>query len=49
MKPQAAARAHRIGSKPDFMLGVDLHPVVDWAEPEPEFDLADTAKVPICL
>ncbi|XP_078177665.1 uncharacterized protein LOC144572118 isoform X3 [Carex rostrata] len=46
---QAAARAHRIGSKPDFMLGVDLHPVVDWAEPEPEFDLADTAKVKIAF
>ncbi|XP_078177663.1 uncharacterized protein LOC144572118 isoform X2 [Carex rostrata] len=45
----AAARAHRIGSKPDFMLGVDLHPVVDWAEPEPEFDLADTAKVKIAF
>ncbi|KAJ4788190.1 RNA-binding protein 47 [Rhynchospora pubera] len=45
----AAARAHRTGSKPDFMLGGDLHPVVDWAQPEPEFDPAEMAKVKIAF
>ena len=41
---QAAARAHRMGSKSDFVLGGSWHPVVEWAE-EPEIDPEELAKV----
>ncbi|XP_073005048.1 uncharacterized protein [Typha latifolia] len=38
-----AARAYRIGSKSDFLLG-GLHPSIDWAE-EPEIDPEEMAKI----
>lgn len=40
----AAARACRLASKPDFLLG-NCHPVVDWAEKEPEIDPDELAKI----
>ncbi|KAH9304487.1 hypothetical protein KI387_008891, partial [Taxus chinensis] len=45
----AAARAHRVGSKQDFMLGGKWHPIVDWAESELEADPAELAKVKIAF
>uniref|UniRef100_A0A0D6QUX4 RRM domain-containing protein n=2 Tax=Araucaria cunninghamii TaxID=56994 RepID=A0A0D6QUX4_ARACU len=45
----AAARAHRAGSKQDFLLGGKWHPVVDWAESEPEVDPTELAKVKIAF
>ncbi|KAF8408193.1 hypothetical protein HHK36_007335 [Tetracentron sinense] len=45
----AAARAHRVGSKPDFLLGGKWHPVVDWAEEEPEIDSEQMAKIKIAF
>lgn len=44
IQSQAAARAYRLGSKPDFLLG-NCHPVVDWAEKEPEIDPEELVKV----
>ncbi|XP_057815052.1 uncharacterized protein LOC131028731 [Cryptomeria japonica] len=45
----AAARAHRVGSKQDFLLGGKWHPIVDWAESELEADPAELAKVKIAF
>lgn len=45
----AAARAHRVGSKQDFMLGGKWHPVVDWAEIDPELDPDEMAKIKIAF
>ncbi|XP_058080900.1 uncharacterized protein LOC131229058 isoform X2 [Magnolia sinica] len=45
----AAARAHRIGSKPDFVLGDKWHPIVDWAEKEPEIDPEELAKIKVAF
>ena len=42
---QAAARAHRVGSKQDFMLGGKWRVLVDWAESNPELDPDEMAKV----
>ncbi|XP_042395112.1 uncharacterized protein LOC121985609 isoform X2 [Zingiber officinale] len=44
-KRQAAARAHRIGSKPDFLLDGNWHPVIDWVEKDPEIDPEELAKI----
>ena len=44
-KSQAAARAYRLGSKPDFLLAANCHPVVKWAEEEPEVNPEELAKV----
>ncbi|XP_034706734.1 polyadenylate-binding protein 7-like isoform X2 [Vitis riparia] len=44
----AAARAHRMGSKSDFLLGDSWHPVVEWAE-EPEIDPEELAKITIAF
>ncbi|XP_042390377.1 uncharacterized protein LOC121981742 isoform X2 [Zingiber officinale] len=41
----AAARAHRIGSKPDFLLDGNWHPVIDWVEKDPEIDPEELAKI----
>ncbi|XP_058080902.1 uncharacterized protein LOC131229058 isoform X4 [Magnolia sinica] len=49
MVHQAAARAHRIGSKPDFVLGDKWHPIVDWAEKEPEIDPEELAKIKVAF
>ncbi|CAN6477285.1 unnamed protein product [Victoria cruziana] len=45
----AAARAYRIGSKPDFQLGDDWHPIVDWAEKEAELDPEEMAKIKVAF
>ncbi|KAK6913331.1 Heterogeneous nuclear ribonucleoprotein Q acidic domain [Dillenia turbinata] len=45
----AAARAYRVGSKSDFLLGNHWHPVVEWAEEEPEVDPDELAKVKIAF
>ncbi|CAK9186022.1 unnamed protein product [Ilex paraguariensis] len=45
----AAARAYRVGSRPDFLLGGNLHPVVQWAEEELETDPKELAKVTIAF
>ncbi|PWA41133.1 Nucleotide-binding, alpha-beta plait [Artemisia annua] len=42
---KAAARAFRVGSKPDFVLGGTLHPSVKWAEEDNEVDPDELAKV----
>ncbi|KAJ8637400.1 hypothetical protein MRB53_011667 [Persea americana] len=44
----AAARAYRLGSKPDFLLG-NCHPVVDWAEKEPEIDPEELVKIKVAF
>ncbi|THU74591.1 hypothetical protein C4D60_Mb04t35000 [Musa balbisiana] len=41
----AAARAYRIGSKADFLLAGKWHPVIDWAEKEPEIDPEELLKI----
>ncbi|CAL9758131.1 unnamed protein product [Musa acuminata subsp. burmannicoides] len=41
----AAARAYRIGSKADFLLAGKWHPVIDWAEKEPEIDPEELSKI----
>ncbi|KAJ7536287.1 hypothetical protein O6H91_12G063400 [Diphasiastrum complanatum] len=41
----AAARAHRVATRPEFLLGGKWRPVVDWAESEPEPDPDEMAKV----
>ncbi|KAL5987811.1 hypothetical protein ACLOJK_035565 [Asimina triloba] len=48
-KLKAAARAHRVGSKQDFLLGDKCHPVVDWAEKEPEIDPDELAKIKVAF
>ncbi|XP_059645321.1 polyadenylate-binding protein, cytoplasmic and nuclear-like isoform X3 [Cornus florida] len=45
----AAARAYRAGSKPEFLLAGKCHPVVKWAEEEPEVDPDELAKVKIAF
>ncbi|XP_071915580.1 uncharacterized protein [Coffea arabica] len=45
----AAARAFRVGSKADFMLGGNLHPAVQWVEDQPEIDPAALAKIKIAF
>ncbi|PWA72502.1 Nucleotide-binding, alpha-beta plait [Artemisia annua] len=39
-----AARAFRVGSKPDFVLGGTLHPSIKWAEEDNEVDPDELAK-----
>ncbi|KAJ7560328.1 hypothetical protein O6H91_04G124600 [Diphasiastrum complanatum] len=41
----AAARAHRVATRPEFLLGGKWRPTVDWAESEPEPDPDEMAKV----
>eukprot|EP00268_Persea_americana_P044315 TRINITY_DN447_c0_g1_i1.p1 TRINITY_DN447_c0_g1~~TRINITY_DN447_c0_g1_i1.p1 ORF type:complete len:472 (+),score=85.10 TRINITY_DN447_c0_g1_i1:1191-2606(+) len=48
IQSQAAARAYRLGSKPDFLLG-NCHPVVDWAEKEPEIDPEELVKIKVAF
>nr|XP_010939344.1 probable RNA-binding protein 46 [Elaeis guineensis] len=45
----AAARAYRLGSKPDFLLAGNWHPVIDWAEKEPEIDPEEMAKIKVAF
>jgi len=45
----AAARAHRVGSKQDFMLGGKWRVLVDWAESNPELDPDEMAKVKVAF
>ncbi|PSS33659.1 APOBEC1 complementation factor like [Actinidia chinensis var. chinensis] len=45
----AAARAYRLGSKPDFLLAANCHPVVKWAEEEPEVNPEELAKIKIAF
>ncbi|KAG1347820.1 APOBEC1 complementation factor-like [Cocos nucifera] len=45
----AAARAYRLGSKPDFLLAGNWHPVIDWAEKEPEIDPEEMAKTKVAF
>ncbi|XP_077223249.1 uncharacterized protein LOC143856833 isoform X2 [Tasmannia lanceolata] len=45
----AAARAYRVGSNPDFLLSGKWHPIVDWAEQEPEIDPEEMAKIKIAF
>lgn len=45
----AAARAYRMGSRSDFVLGGKCHPTVQWAEEEPEIDPEELAKVKIAF
>uniref|UniRef100_A0A5B6YPA3 Putative RNA-binding protein 46 isoform X1 n=1 Tax=Davidia involucrata TaxID=16924 RepID=A0A5B6YPA3_DAVIN len=45
----AAARAYRTGSKSDFILAGNCHPVVKWAEEEPEIDPKELAKIKIAF
>ncbi|CAI9109825.1 OLC1v1009731C1 [Oldenlandia corymbosa var. corymbosa] len=44
----AAARALRVGSKPEFLLG-NLHPAVQWVEEQPEIDPAVLSKIKIAF
>lgn len=43
----AAARAYRIGNKPDFTLEGNWHPIIDWAQTETDFDPDEMAKVKV--
>lgn len=43
----AAARAYRVGNKPDFTLEGKWHPIIDWAQSETEFDPDEMAKVKV--
>ncbi|XP_020519153.1 uncharacterized protein LOC18427986 isoform X2 [Amborella trichopoda] len=45
----AAARAHRVGNQPDFLLGGKWHPSVDWADRETDVDPEELAKVKIAF
>uniref|UniRef100_A0A5B6YPG9 Putative RNA-binding protein 46 isoform X2 n=1 Tax=Davidia involucrata TaxID=16924 RepID=A0A5B6YPG9_DAVIN len=45
----AAARAYRAGSKSDFILAGNCHPVVKWAEEEPEIDPQELSKIKIAF
>lgn len=45
----AAARAHRSGSRADFVLPGGWHPFVDWAEKEPDLDSEEMAKVKVAF
>ncbi|KAF3334711.1 Heterogeneous nuclear ribonucleoprotein R [Carex littledalei] len=46
---EAAAHAHHVGSNPDFMLGGVLRPLIEWALPQADFDLAEMAKTKIAF
>ncbi|KAJ8513554.1 hypothetical protein OPV22_003988 [Ensete ventricosum] len=41
----AAARAYRVGSKAEFLFAGKWHPVIDWAEKEPEIDPEELSKI----
>ncbi|KAL8193477.1 hypothetical protein R6Q57_026612 [Mikania cordata] len=45
----AAARAFRVGSKPDFVLGGTTHPSVKWAEEDARVDPDELAKIKIAF
>lgn len=45
----AAARAYRVGSRADFILGGKCHPTVQWAEEEPQIDPEELAKVKVAF
>ncbi|KAI5063792.1 hypothetical protein GOP47_0020462 [Adiantum capillus-veneris] len=45
----AAARAYRIGNKPDFILEGNWHPIIDWAQTETDFDPDEMAKVTVAF
>lgn len=45
----AAARAYRAGSRPEFVLGGNLHPSVEWAEEDAEIDPKELAKIKIAF
>ncbi|KAK9061768.1 hypothetical protein SSX86_018951 [Deinandra increscens subsp. villosa] len=45
----AAARAFRVGSKPDFVLGGTSHPSVKWAEEDARVDPDELAKIKIAF
>lgn len=44
-----AARALRVGSQSDFLIGGNLHPSVQWAEEEPEVDPNELAQIRIAF
>ncbi|XP_078169249.1 uncharacterized protein LOC144563643 [Carex rostrata] len=46
---EAAAHAHHVGSNPDFMLGGVLRPLIEWALPQADFDLAEMAKTKVAF
>lgn len=45
----AAARAFRVGSQSDFLIGGKLHPSVQWAEEEPEVDPNELAQIRVAF
>ncbi|CAN4082675.1 unnamed protein product [Withania somnifera] len=45
----AAARAFRLGSQSDFLIGGKLHPSVQWAEEEPEVNPNELAQIRIAF
>lgn len=45
----AAARAYRIGNKPDFTLEGNWRPIIDWAQTENDFDPDEMAKVTVAF
>ncbi|KAH7352547.1 hypothetical protein KP509_19G051400 [Ceratopteris richardii] len=45
----AAARAYRIGNKPDFTLKGKWHPIIDWAQSETDFDPDEMAKITVAF
>ncbi|GMH27022.1 hypothetical protein Nepgr_028865 [Nepenthes gracilis] len=45
----AAARAYRMGTKTDFVIGGKWHPTVEWAEEEPEIDPEELSKVKVAF
>lgn len=45
----AAARAFRVGSQPDFLIGGKLHPSVQWAEEEHEVDPNELAQIRVAF
>lgn len=46
---QAAARALRAASSPEFSLGGKVHPAVDWAEEDPVVNPEELAKITIAF
>ncbi|KAF3618962.1 putative UDP-glucose 6-dehydrogenase 1-like [Capsicum annuum] len=46
---KAAARAFRVGSQPDFLIGGKLHPSVQWAEEEHEVDPNELAQIRVAF
>ncbi|XP_010316225.1 uncharacterized protein [Solanum lycopersicum] len=45
----AAARALRVGSQSDFLIGGNLHPSVQWAEEESEVDPNELAQIKVAF